>query len=396
MLKTKLLSKLAALAIAISTAAPASAADPLLTFDPVGQSTISYTSPYSQPIGVGDVLYGTSGDDWPWPRPNISYSWLRDSETIAGATSMTYAVQEADAGHHIKFRITGTQDGYNDLISTSEPTAQIVMPNYTITGAITVGKTVSVVVPALPNITYKYQWFATDSYLIPGATKSTYKIADSLAGSTYLNVRVSAFQGTAMVGERLITGPVTSPVTGGKNKPVSFGVSISRGYSYVGGTLTGNISGNSLGADCSRTWLRDGKARLVSQNNGQNYLIQPADAGHKIVLKVSCSFFGRVGSTVKTATSPKIVKGPQDVGAINVTGDYVAGQTLSASPGVGWSSGAVFSYQWFKDGKAISGAKTSNYTLPLSFIGHRISVKVTAKKFGYDDAYDTTPRALIG
>jgi hypothetical protein len=103
-----------------------------------------------------------------------------------------------------------------------------------------------------------------------------------------------------------------------------------------------------------------------------------------------------VGSTLKTATSPKIVNGAQNVGSITISGQYIAGQTLTATPGAGWSSGASLRFQWLKDGKAIRGATSDFYNLPLNFEGHRISLKVTAKKPGYDDAFGTTARTLIG
>lgn len=387
------------LALALGPGLAASAEDPLQTYDPVEQSTINGFQPMfsPQPLYVGQTLHGLRGGGWPWPLPTLTYSWLRDGEVIPNSNSEDYVVQSADAGHHLSFRVTGSDSGYYDLVSTSEPTAYIAMPDYSITGTIKVGKILSVSIPPIAGITYKYQWFASDSYLIPGATKATYKLADSLAGASYINVQVSAYLGTTKVGEYMKTGDFTGPVTGGKYVPVSFRTSLSAWSMSVGTQILGNITGENQGATCARTWLRDGKTLLAGTGYlNERYTPVPLDVGHRIVFKVSCSLFGRSGSTVKTSTSPKIIKGGLNIGQIGISGNYQVGQTLTATPGAGWDPGVTYSYQWLKDGKKISGARSSTYLIPSTAVGHRISVTVTASKSGYDSASDTTSRALVG
>lgn len=387
------------LALVLGPGLSVSAEEPLQTYDPVEQSRIYGFEPMfsPQPLYIGQTLHGGRGGGWPWPLPTLTYSWLRDGEVIPNSNSEDYVVQSADAGHHLSFRVTGTNSGYNDLVSTSEPTAYIVMPDYSITGTMKVGKTLSVSVPPIAGITYKYQWYAIDSFLIPGATKATYKLADSLAGSSYINVQVSAYQGSNKVGEYMKTGDFTGPVTGGKYVPVAFRTSLSAWSMSVGAPIVGNLTGENQGATCIRTWFRDGKTRLVGTGGlNERYTPVAADVGHKIVFKVACSLFGRSGSTVKTSTSPKIVKGSLNVGQISVSGNYQIGQTLNATPGAGWDLGVTYSYQWLKDGKKISGARSATYLIPSNAVGHRISVTVTASKSGYDSASDTTSRALVG
>jgi hypothetical protein len=69
------------------------------------------TAPPSLPPSaqVGDTL---SCDPGAWSgSPSFSFQWLRDGTPIPGATSQTYTLAEADAGHSITCRVTGTNAG---------------------------------------------------------------------------------------------------------------------------------------------------------------------------------------------------------------------------------------------------------------------------------------------
>src|SRR5690606_37961567 len=78
----------------------------------------------------------------------------------------------------------------------------------------------------------------------------------------------------------------------------------------------------------------------------------------------------------------------------NIRLDDLAGTVgLSAAPSEGtavnavlsgWNAGAVFSYQWQRDGDAIPGATSDSYTPVAADVGHDLSVTVaaTAENFG--------------
>ncbi|MFT3887459.1 MAG: hypothetical protein QM713_04755 [Arachnia sp.] len=65
-----------------------------------------------------------------------------------------------------------------------------------------------------------------------------------------------------------------------------------------------------------------------------------------------------------------------------ISGTAKVGKKLTAKTGT-WSPTAAFSYQWYRNGKAISKATSSTYTLTSSDKGTTITVKVTGKKAGY-------------
>ncbi len=57
---------------------------------------------------VGGTLTCEEGSYSGVPAPTLSVEWLREGEAIAGATSATYTVQSADAGHQLQCKVTAT------------------------------------------------------------------------------------------------------------------------------------------------------------------------------------------------------------------------------------------------------------------------------------------------
>jgi len=65
-----------------------------------------------------------------------------------------------------------------------------------------------------------------------------------------------------------------------------------------------------------------------------------------------------------------------------ISGSAIVGRTLTASEGK-WSSGTSFSYQWFANGTAVSGATGRSFAVTTAHVNKRISVRVTGTKPGY-------------
>jgi len=78
-----------------------------------------------------------------------------------------------------------------------------------------------------------------------------------------------------------------------------------------------------------------------------------------------------------------------------ITGTPNVGNVLKAVPT--GATGATFTYQWYRNGTAISKAKGSTYTLVAADRGKQISVKITAKKSGFKTVSKTSAKtAKIG
>ncbi|GMA37204.1 hypothetical protein [Demequina litorisediminis] len=65
-----------------------------------------------------------------------------------------------------------------------------------------------------------------------------------------------------------------------------------------------------------------------------------------------------------------------------ISGTRKVGSKATASV-TAWQPSATFTYQWRRDGKAISGATGKTYLLRAADKGHQIDVKVTGKRANY-------------
>ncbi|OII38172.1 hypothetical protein BIU98_14965 [Curtobacterium sp. MMLR14_010] len=75
---------------------------------------------------------------------------------------------------------------------------------------------------------------------------------------------------------------------------------------------------------------------------------------------------------------------------VSITGSSTVGSKFTARVGSWNTSGITYSYQWLRDGSAVSGATKSTYTTTSKDVGHRMQVTVTAKKSGWTSASVTS------
>ena len=76
-----------------------------------------------------------------------------------------------------------------------------------------------------------------------------------------------------------------------------------------------------------------------------------------------------------------------------IAGSAAVGSTLKATAGK-WAPTATLSYQWKRNGVAISKATASSYKLTTTDYGKKITVTVTAKRSGYTTATRTSAATL--
>jgi hypothetical protein len=111
-------------------------------------------------------------------------------------------------------------------------------------------------------------------------------------------------------------------------------------------------------------------------------MLTVADYAKSITVKVTGT---STGYTTETKESAPIVvaAGSQVLKPVPaVSGDGKVATLLTAAAG-SWDAGSVLTYQWLRDGVAISGATSSTYMLTVADYLKSITVKVTGTSTGY-------------
>ena len=113
-----------------------------------------------------------------------------------------------------------------------------------------------------------------------------------------------------------------------------------------------------------------------------------ARVGAKITVTVTATRAGYTTVT-KTSKASTLAKGKFSTKSVKVSGKRAHGSTLTvATPS--WGSAATYSYQWLRNGKAISGATGQTYKQAYSDRHKKIDVKVKASAPGYNSVTKTS------
>ena len=315
----------------------------------------------------------------------FSYQWYRDGVAIGGATASTYTLGDADVGTQISMQVS-----YTDLQGTAEgplaslQTAAVVNINDAPTGSVSISGTPTedqtltasntlADADGLGAITY--QWFR-DGVAIGGATASTYTLGDADVGAS-ITVTASYTDGHG-TGESVTSGGV-GPIANVNDAPV--GAPTITGTPTEDQLLIANTAGISDADGLSAfsyQWYRDGVA--ITGATGVTYTPGDADVGTNITVGVS---YTDGHGTAETVTSPAV--GPianvndAPAGSPVITGTPTEDQALSVdTSGISDADGlGAFSYQWYRDGAAVTGATGATYTLGDTDVGASITVVVS-------------------
>lgn len=315
----------------------------------------------------------------------FSYQWLRNGSTIVGATGTTYSTSNADVGANLAVRITYTDVQGTVETVTSASTASIQNINDTpnglplISGLATEDQTLTADTSGISDDddlgTFSYQWLRNGT-IISGATNSTYTSTDADVGAA-ISVRVRYTDGHGTL--ESLTSSSTAAITGINDTPA--GLPVIHGTIRENQTLAASTAGLSdadgLGA-FSYQWLRNGSA--ISGATNSSYTTGDADVG--TTLSVRISYTDNQGTTeTLTSASTTAVQNVNDLptGLPVLSGVSQEDQTLTANvAGISDVEGlGAFSYQWLRNGSAISGATSANYSTTDADVGTRISVRVS-------------------
>lgn len=349
---------------------------------------------------VGQTLTAILGT-WNASDVTSTYQWRRAGQDITGATSRTYTATSADAGATLTVQVTGRKSGMLDGTAVSAETAQVVLPSIAISarpvigGTPQVGRALTVDLGTVSPLdaTPHYQWLK-DGVVIPGATSLSYTPSASDVGSALTFTHsatkkdwadastTSTATARVVAADSVPTTPTPSPTP--TTEPIE---SVDRptltGTPTVGQVLTASPgTWSPLDVTPQYAWLRDGTP--IAGATDSSYRLVSADAGREISVRVTVSKPDWVDTSA--VSDPVLVASPPAVSnAIKprITGTPRVGSTLSVNPGTWTPTSVALTYQWRRNGAAIKGATKRTYGLTTADQGKRISVRVTAARFGY-------------
>ena len=366
---------------------------------------------------------------------DFTYQWVRvdgNAESdIAGATSSTYTLQEADVGKVIKVRVSFTDDGANSITVISVPTDAVrgeervadVVRDLRVTTRDSGELSVAWREPSGDGgseITgYVVQWkkssgrwgIATEVFetTVTGRTNLITGLMDDME----YDVRVRAVNAVGVGAEVEATAiPVDPPLTasftgmpGTHNGGDAFWIFIafSEEIATTGETFRDHalavaggevVSADAFGA--SDLWV----VSVDPHGNGDVTIALPATT--------NCDDRGAICADDEKRLSTHIVytvSGPEDsnspaTGVPTISGTAQVGQTLTADTlGISDSDGtdnASFTHQWLADDSDISSATGSSYTLTSSDEGKAIKVRVSfTDDAGNDEALTSAATAPV-
>jgi hypothetical protein len=140
-------------------------------------------------------------------------------------------------------------------------------------------------------------------------------------------------------------------------------------------------------------WWSNGIA--ITGATGSAYTLVAADLGKKITLTVTANKAGYTSLAKSSAATATVAAAPAPLAFATVptptiTGTPTVGTPLTAAPGAWTPAPTTFTYRWFADNVAITGATAATYTPVAADVGKRITVTVTGTKTGYTTAAKTS------
>lgn len=315
----------------------------------------------------------------------FSYQWLRSGNAIAGATSSTYLLVDADVSQTLTVQVnyTDLQGTQETLVSTvTSPVANVNDPPQglpVISGNPLEQQTLTAQAGSISDEdglgVLSYQWLRNGN-VVAGANQTTYPLTANDIGFV-MAVRLSYTDGQGT--NESVQSANTAPIANANDSPT--GNPLILGSFIEDETLSIDISNiadvDGLGT-FSFQWLRGTQA--ITGETGEQYTLDDIDVGNTISVRVSY-VDGNGTSESVTSLASAIIANVNDAptGGVQISGAATEDVQLEASTvnlqdddGLG-----SFNYQWNRSGDAIEGATGLRYRLTDDDVGSTISLTVT-------------------
>ncbi|MFI8322730.1 hypothetical protein [Streptomyces sp. NPDC085529] len=236
---------------------------------------------------------------------------------------------------------------------------------------------------SLPVDSLSYQWRA-NGVAIAGATASTYTIPTTLQGKP-LSVAVVARK----AGHPTLTSTSAAVTVKGVAPKPTTPPSLS-GTVRVGSKVTAVVgSWSPAPTSYAYQWRADGVA--ISGATGSAYTPTAGVRGKRLSVTVTAHRTGHLsGSATTGAVTVGYGVAPKATTAPYLTGTVRVGYTLTLNRGTWTPAPTSYAYQWYANGRAISGATGTAFRLTTAQRGQAITVKVTAHRTGHTSGHAWT------
>lgn len=318
-----------------------------ITFSGTGSSQTAH-------VGESVALYMYAYGSGP-----ITYQWQKDGTPIAGATGNSYSISAAATTDAAAYTLVATNAAGSvtspAITLTVNPAVPVTFSSSATPVTITVGQSLSLSMYTNGGsgpVTLQWQ---KDGAVISGATSTSY-YKSSVTSADAGNYTLVATNPAGSTTSPAIVVTVNLPVAPSVTTPPA-DASVAQGnFVQFSVTVTGSTP-------MTYQWLKNGVA--ISGATSQTlylYNVQPGDAASYSVT-ITNAASSVTSASAKLTVLPPIA--PVFTGsATRVSVNQGSSQSLYAP--TPYNSGVVgpYTYQWFKDGTAITGATSGSYLIP--------------------------------
>lgn len=257
-----------------------------------------------------------------------------------------------------------------------DPTGTVTISGALVQGALlTVANTLADANGVASPITYQWR---RDGVIIEGAQGAEHRLAQEDVGA-HLSVEASFVDGNGNT--ETVTSAATTAIGNDSFDPT--GAPTVVGDLIEHAALTGDIGtladADNIAGGISYQWLRNGSE--IAGANLQSYTLSNADVGASVSVRATyLDGDGNRHSVDSALYGPVVNVNDAPEGEVTIDGIAAEYQLLTAQiDTLGDADGlpSELSYQWYREGVAITGSTASTYALTSADVGGRVSVAVS-------------------